>query len=314
MAERDYAYAVGRIRVLETKLLPVGFFERLLNTNSLDETLRMMGETEYGTKDLAVDFEKALEEQLLQIYDFLRELTSDAPELLVFLRRWDVHNLKLLVVAEGRGKPSSLGIMPIEELRKIVESTDYKALPKEFKAVLEHLPESGPEQAAELDKAYYRYGLRILNKNSRLLGEYWQARQDLINLQIFLRLRKAGSLVEEFKRFMVEPGVIDSKQWIDNYHLPEANLAIILNNSPYENLLRGKEEIFKNLPFLESEIDDFLLDKIKKAKAIPLGIEPLVGYLLAKEREVMNLRLILSGKENKLPVETVRRRLRDVYI
>ena len=113
---------------------------------------------------------------------------------------------------------------------------------------------------------------------------------------------------------MVEPGVIDSKQWIDNYHLPETNIAIILKNSPYENLLRGKEEIFKNLPFLESEIDDFLLDKIKKAKAIPLGIEPLVGYLLAKEREVMNLRLILSGKENKLPVETVRRRLRDVYI
>ncbi len=314
MAERDYAYAVGRIRVLETKLLPVGFFERLLNTNSLDETLRMMGETEYGTKDLTVDFEKTLEEQLLQIYNFLRELTSDAPELLVFLRRWDVHNLKLLVVAEGRGKPSRLGIMPIEELRKMVESSDYKGLPKEFKAVLEHLPESGPEQAAELDKAYYRYGLRILNKNSRLLGDYWQARQDLINLQIFLRLRKAGALVEEFKRFMVEPGVIDSKQWIDNYNLPEANLAIILKNSPYENLLRGKEEIFKNLPFLESEIDDFLLDMIKKAKAIPLGIEPLVGYLLAKEREVMNLRLILSGKENKLPAETVRRRLRNVYI
>ncbi len=313
MAKKDYAYAVGRIRVLETKLLPVGFFERLLNTTSLDETLRLMGETDYGSKDCDADFENILEEQLLEVYHFLRRQTSDAPELLVFLRRWDIHNLKLLVAAEAEGHPSILGVTPFEELEEMVTNSEYTELPLEFNEVLENLPEGGPERAAALDKAYYGYGRRILGKCSQLLGDYWQTRLDLINLQIFLRLRNANASTKEFFKFMVEPGIIESEKWAELFNAPYQNLALLLSNSPYQNLLRGGEEIFKYLPFLERETDNFLLEIIKEAKMISLGIEPLIGYLLAKEREVLNLRLVFAGKKNKLPAETVRRRLRNVY-
>ena len=67
------------------------------------------------------------------------------------------------------------------------------------------------------------------------------------------------------------------------------------------------------LPAVERAIDNLLLETIAPAKSIPLGIEPLIGYLLAKEREILNLRLVITGKLNKLPEETVRRRLRNVY-
>ena len=47
MADKDYAYAVGRIRILETKLLPAAFFERLLKATSVSNALRLLEETAY---------------------------------------------------------------------------------------------------------------------------------------------------------------------------------------------------------------------------------------------------------------------------
>lgn len=313
MAERYYAYAIGRIRILETKLLPASFFERMLKTTSVQETQRLLAETDYSSEALAVDYEQVFEEELEGVYRFLRDLTNDAPELLVFLHRWDVHNLKILVVADGRGQPSRLGVIPFAELKQMVAAGDYTGLPPELAATLAHLPESGPERAAALDQAYYRYGQRILEKGPALLRDYWRARRDLLNLLLFLRLRKKGVPVQEFTRFMVEPGVIDRNNWLAQYAETQPQLAKLLEVTPYRNLGLGDHEMRTALPAVERAIDNLLLETIAPAKSIPLGIEPLIGYLLAKEREILNLRLVITGKLNKLPEETVRRRLRNVY-
>ena len=45
-----------------------------------------------------------------------------------------------------------------------------------------------------------------------------------------------------------------------------------------------------------------------------LGIEPVVGYLQAKETEVMNLRMILTGKISGMDDALIRERLRDTYV
>ncbi|NLM37241.1 MAG: hypothetical protein GX202_03835 [Firmicutes bacterium] len=314
MAERDYAYAVGRIRILETKLLPASFFERLLKTASVQETLRLLAEVEYAAEALNVDYEQAFEEELEKVYRFLRGLTNDAPELLVFLHRWDVHNLKLLVVAGEHGQPSKLGVIPFAELKRMVAEGDYPGLPRELAATMANLPASGPERAAALDRAYYRYGQRVFDKGPALLRDYWQARRDLLNLILFLRLQKKGVSVEEFTGFMVEPGVVDRQHWLAQYAEDQPQLTKVLASTPYRNLALEEEERRAALPDVERAIDNLLLGVIAAAKLIPLGIEPIIGYLLAKEREILNLRLVITGKQNKLPEETVRRRLRHVYI
>ncbi|HEY8393039.1 MAG TPA: V-type ATPase subunit [Capillibacterium sp.] len=314
MADRDYAYAVGRIRMLETKLLPTAFFERLLKATSVPEALGLLTETAYSLNKGTRDYEAVFEEELFQVYRILRELAGDAPELLVFLHRWDLQNLKLLLVAGGKVKPSRLGVIPFAELERMVAAGDYAALPPEFQAVLANLPEDGPDRAAALDQAYYRYGWRIFGKHTGLLRDYWRARMDLLNLMILLRLRKKGAAREEFARFLVDPGFISRKDWLSRFEEPQAELGSLLEYTPYRDLWREREENLMNLPSLERAVDDYLLGIVKKAKLVPLGIEPLIGYLLAKEREILNLRLVFTGKLNKLPEETVRRRLRDVYL
>jgi V/A-type H+-transporting ATPase subunit C len=314
MANRDYAYAVGRIRILETRLLPVGFFERLLKADSPSDALRMMEETAYAAEGFATDYERTFDDELLRVYRFLRDLSEDAPEIQVFLRRWDIHNLKLLVVTDGQGKPSSMGLISWPELKEMVATGTYAGLPHEVQTVLQALPETGPARAAALDRAYYRFGLRILGRRPGLLREYWWARVDLINLLVFLRLRKLGAPVQELEDYLVEPGYIRREAWRSQYEADQTELTVLFDRTPYQNLLLVGEGLQTEIPALEREIDNFLLQVISAAKMVPLGIEPLIGYLLAKEREILNLRLVFTGKLNKIPAETIKRRLRHVYV
>ena len=48
MPDRNYGFAVGRIRVLETRLLDRGRLERMAEAADLAEALAQLGETEYG--------------------------------------------------------------------------------------------------------------------------------------------------------------------------------------------------------------------------------------------------------------------------
>ena len=227
-------------------------------------------------------------------------MTGDAPELLVFLQRRDLQNLKLLVAADGALQPSPLGTIPFSELKQMVTAGDYKKLPPEFEEVLSHLPETGPDRAAAFDQAYYRYGWRIFGKKSGLLRDYWRARMDLLNLLIFLRLRKRGASFGELSRFLVEPGFINHHEWLSRFEESQPELGSLLEYTPYRELLPGGEKNLTELSALERAIDDYLLSIAKAAKMVPLGIEPIIGYLLAKEREILNLRLVFTGKLNKL--------------
>jgi V/A-type H+-transporting ATPase subunit C len=55
------------------------------------------------------------------------------------------------------------------------------------------------------------------------------------------------------------------------------------------------------------------MGKMKDAKLEVFGPMPILAYIYAKENEVKNLRLILVGKENNLPIKEIRERMRIIY-
>ena len=56
------------------------------------------------------------------------------------------------------------------------------------------------------------------------------------------------------------------------------------------------------------------MEYIKKAKMKSFGFEPILAFLIGKEFELQTIRIILSGKQNNIPAEIIRERLRDLYI
>ena len=65
---------------------------------------------------------------------------------------------------------------------------------------------------------------------------------------------------------------------------------------------------------LEREIDNQLTETIKNAKYKAFGLEPLVGFMVAKEIEIRIIRLILTCKQLGSKTEEIKQRMRLSYV
>ena len=70
----------------------------------------------------------------------------------------------------------------------------------------------------------------------------------------------------------------------------------------------------KNISGLEKLLEDYLMETVRKAKLITMGVEPFIAWLFAKEAEIRNVRIIMTGKINGLSNDLIRERLRLVYV
>jgi len=70
----------------------------------------------------------------------------------------------------------------------------------------------------------------------------------------------------------------------------------------------------KRLTRFEKLSDDFVFEIAKRGKYIAFGIEPIIGYIMAKENEIKAIRMIMVGKINEISNDVIKERLRDVYV
>ena len=326
MRERNFAYAVGRIRALETKLFDRAKLERLSEAGSLSDVLTGLGESEYGPAvgnlSSPDQFEAALNAELARVIKLVMDLANGAPELKVFVYRYDLQNIKLILKMEPGHVDglSSLGQWSPERLVQKINDNDLSELPKELRQGIYRAQEAfkitGDTQEVDrvMDAAWFDYGYRVFRDGiSSLLFNWWVAFIDLTNLRTFIRLRMIGLEFAEVQRFFIDNGTIKLEDFKELWEQPNEKVAAWLGNTDYSKLLSDGTGTLLSLTQLEREYDNFLLDLITPAKMISLGIEPLVGYLLAKENEVKLLRIILVGKANQLSNPEIKERLRRAY-
>ncbi len=326
MRERNFAYAVGRIRALETKLFDRAKFERLSEAGSLNEVLSGLGESEYGPAlgnlKEPNQFEAALNAELARVIKLVTDLADGAPELKVFAYRYDLQNLKLILKSE-QGNPaglSNLGIWAPGWLIQKMSDDDLTELPEEFRLGIDRtkaaFKATGDTQEIDriMDAAWFDFGYQVLkNGISDLLFNWWIALIDLTNIRTFIRLRLIGLGFPEFIRFFIANGILELGDFKELWDQPNEKVAAWLGNTVYAKSLTDGPATLNSLTQLERESDNYLINLIEPAKMISLGIEPLVGYLLAKENEVKLLRIILVGKANQLSNPEIKERLRRAY-
>ena len=64
----------------------------------------------------------------------------------------------------------------------------------------------------------------------------------------------------------------------------------------------------------EKWCDDEGLALLERTKYEFFGPEPLIAYYLSKEAELKNVRILLAAKENNIPVNEIRQRMRRLYV
>ncbi|NLM47170.1 MAG: V-type ATP synthase subunit C [Firmicutes bacterium] len=329
-----YAYAVGRIKVMETRLLDRDRIERMVEAKSAEEALKVLSESEYSDylAELADvhEYEKILSAELLRIYRELRLLSPEEKIIAFFARKYDYHNLKVLFKAAHlkEQRPElllpGLGNIPLEELVRAVSENDFRNLPLRMQEAAQKLVAKFAEDGFDpqlvdlwLDQALYaELADDVRKRKNKYLRDYFTSLVDLTNIKTFLRVRRLQRSKNFLAAVLLPGGSLDLLTMLD---LSDP-LEVILDrlaSTPYAQVVAEGVQLFQQTDTLtryEKLADNFLLERVRQAKYVTLGPEPVIGYLLAKENEIKIIRIVLTGKINRLPVEEIRERLRDVYV
>ncbi|NLK00723.1 MAG: V-type ATP synthase subunit C [Clostridia bacterium] len=336
----EYAYAVGRIRVLETRLLDEGRLDRMVESSSVDEAFKILGETEYAHMMAEVesvyDFEEILQAELERIHLLMQEINPQAHLTDLISLKYDFHNLKVLLkgkyLKETGGAMDDLllpmGTIPLEDLQALIfdeefQEDDYE-LPEEVCRAVEEIAEefeaSGDPQLIDLslDRTLYEMLVgRAKELKSTVLEELFVREVDLTNIKTFLRVKRMGRDRRFLRRTMLPHGRLPVDLFSDLLDEPLEALAESLEKSQYADLadvLVREWQEKGNVTGFEKLADNMLIDHLRQVKYTTLGLEPLLGYLYAKETEIKNIRIILVGKVNGLPMDEIKERLRNVYV
>lgn len=323
MPQQSKAYAVGRVSVLLREKLDTAAMERLLSAGTLSDALRVL--QDMGLQDQQTeDYERVAWEHMHKACAFLREVSPEPRITNCFLIRFDVHNLKTLLKArclsQSAENLSDCGVFPVEQLRHAVEERRYRMLPPSLQETLDALEkrlavrEDPLDIDVSLDKAMYHWIFDSLaEERSSTVYAYFVARVDLQCALMLLRSQKMGKSSSFFEQLLLPGGKIPKAKWLEAYEQPRRLPELV---RPYGLKVAQTAQAAVEqgaLPALEKAIDDALLAMFAPWRQNPLTIEPLIAYVLLREREASAIRLILAAKVNGFSPEAVRERLRELY-
>lgn len=333
VSETIYAYAVGRVRVLETRLLDKSKLERMVEAPAVDEALKVLAETDYANLvaelDSVYEFEKILREEIRRTYLLVQKINPQAHLTDLISLKYDLHNLKVLLKANYLEEAGDMllfpvGTIPLDKLQAIVAEENFQELPAALRAAVEQITEefvvSGDPQVIDLSLDRTLYAMLIGTARelcSTVLEGLFVREADLTNIKTFLRVKRMGRDKEFLKKAFLPSGRLPIDLFSSLLDEPLEFLADRLAMSDYAAVVsEGVREWQEkgNITYFEKLADDLLTAYLQQGKRKPFGLEPLIGYLYAKEIEVKNIRMILVGKINGLPIEAIRERLRNVYV
>jgi len=331
--ELDFLYASARIKALETKLLGKSTIDRILEADGPEEALKVLSDTDYGS-DIAemnniYDFEKVLTNSLKRTYKDVADSLKDDSIIKFFSLKQDYHNLKVLMKGKilgvsGKSYISELSTISLDEMEKLMDEDVTAMVPETIKnayrnAMSAYELSQDPQQIdLILDKALYEELYKIvLSTNNDLLRSYFNALVDLTNIKTMFRLIRMKADVRVLERALLPGGTINKETFEKLFSEPVQSIIENFASSPYNHIVEkglSAWERSNSAAVFERLSDDYLLNMAKKGKYKPFGAETVIGYLIARENEIKNLRILLVGKINRISSEMIKERLRDVYV
>ncbi|MBS3985981.1 MAG: V-type ATP synthase subunit C [Selenomonadales bacterium] len=327
-----YAYAVGRIRVLETRLLDMAKLSRMIEAKNADEAMRILGETEYA--DLVSraagphDYAQVTAGEITRVYSLMKKLLPDEPLVDLFLIKYDIHNMKVALKAHFQGKSFDhllidAGLVPAKLMTYVCQQEKFPGVPEEYygfaAAAARAYEDSKDPKVIDvvLDRLQYSHTIAFAEQHGyAFLARLLASQADLANMKSLVRTKRLGRGRDFLAENLLAGGTMPQAAFLEA--VTEDYPAIVgrFSGSPYRAVVEqgiGALLEGRGLTTLEKLSDGFLTELSRKARFQAFGPEPIINYILAKENEVRNIRIIMIGKLNGVPNEEIRERLREGY-
>lgn len=329
MDRRDYVHASIRTRLFEKKLLKAQQLQRLVQAGDEKTFLHYLQETDYGqdlqSVDRPEDFHRAMDENWLFNLKEVLEMSADKEVIELLAAKYVYHNYKVLVKEKILDQDLenlliSLPHLDLDAIRNHMSRDETRDLNPAIFEALEDYEENGDAQRIDLilDRAYFK---EMLDKANYLEDEtfidFVRLNIDFSNAKALVRLKAQGLDYDALEDIYIPGGKIGQEAFNRLYTEEPAVIYENLGSEISDSTLKQAKSIYEttgSLAAVENLMEDALMEFIRDKRRISYGPEILFGYLLAKEREITNLRMIYTSLIAGIEPEKIEERLRDSYV
>ncbi|SFE94846.1 V-type ATP synthase subunit C [Peptostreptococcus sp. D1] len=328
MDRLDYAQGVVMARVYEKRLLDKGKLDKMIDAKDADEAFKILLDSEYIKSSEGVDgvknYELLLKNETARAFKLGAEMLNDKRILEILSLKYDYHNLKVIVKGKVSGKNfDDLFIYSSDnnpdKIRVQFESGHFTNTKSEFIKALRSgeaiFEETNDPQMIDIviDRAYYSHLKDVSDSLAiNLFSEYVSSSIDFFNISSMLRAVKMGKSQSFLSQILVEGGGVSVARLISLSREDFDRVAMALKSEKVGRALLECVDEYKekgSLGVIDNMKDIFLSRLNSDSRFISFGPEPIFAYLVAKEKEISIIRLILVGKLNNIPSTKLRERL-----
>ena len=336
----NYAYTVARVKAKKSALLKEDAYSKMLMM-SLPEISRFISEsgyqkeiTELTGKYSGVDLiEHATYANMANLFKgILNSSEGELKDMIAAdLERWDAWNLKVILRGKSFGldveqmkedlvPAGRLGLAQLETL--IGYSSEEEILQAYGRFVELAIPQSvltayGEEKNLAiiedyLDKAYYERLLLNVDPSSRpkrLFQDFIRNEIDITNLETILKLKKEGITGDVILGYYIPGGAqIDKKLATQLANADSVSaMANDLAQLDFYDDIKDALDDSKSLKDIVAALTKYHRKQAKTFTHLyPLSVIPVIDFMIHKETEVNNIRIIARGIESGLDKEIIK--------
>lgn len=330
----NYSELNTLISVKESAFLSRHAMNQLLIAQDDESLVLLLQNTDYHFNEEDLDdtglIEKKLMQELIHEFQFGFTETPQPQVVEIFTLKFVYHNLKMLLLTKATGMDLTHLLIPIgrysiHELRHLIQALESTVVTpvmlQEVRSTWEEYEAySNPDVInVGMDMAYFKH-LRALEStiHNVQVSQLIDAMIDFYNVITAKRGIEQRKATSDIHRLMSEEGTYPIREVID---LVKTNqIATWFNNINQVPFNKAFEPYVKKMN--EGTIKNWELEALRnvyvhifltESRFITDGPLPILRYLYGKEMEIKNLRMILTGRANRLSTEDIKERMRPVY-
>lgn len=322
------------IAVKDSTMISPNQFKKMLQAQDKLALSMLLQATPYPLTEKELDnlavIDETLMSQLIREYQWVYEQSPDNAIVDFFTIRYLYHNLKVLFKEKASQKDLSALLIPIgrqslDVTRHLVSALDSEFFSDEMVAEIrdiwaEYLDYKDIRVLEiGIDLAYFKHLRRIAERiNYPTFQQLVRVITNFYNVITVKRALKQDKPQAFMLQLLSDEGTLAPKDYIDLvkegqlltwfHHLNPDDYNTSL--AAYEDKMRQGTITMIELEYLCDLMQFELLDEARYTTEGPLV---LARYLLGRELEVKNLRLLLSAVSNGLSLEAVKERMRPIY-
>jgi V/A-type H+-transporting ATPase subunit C len=327
----SYVYAVARLRAMENRFLDASFFSRLLDSATLEDALKSLGETAYaqwlGASEASLD--QVIDSELLATCEELKQFVPDGELLDIWRMSYDFNNVKVILKSLFKAREggerrydllTKLGAADTDKLIMGLEGEEYGLLPYGLGDVIPYCwslweQSKDSRQIETLLDAHLFSSMLAAAKaleeklKTPAITRWVEHKIDAENLRNAVRLSRMNTDPAAALPFFHKGGTICPDDVAKLMGEPLESWSKTLSHTDIGAALEAvqdRSDVQTALSEISKALDEYLIRALEKAK---YGPEPenVILYLLRKEEEARNLRIALVCVANGLNREFARR-------